>query len=83
YLIGGKGGMMIAFVMALGLNLFSYWNSGDMVLSMYGAREVDAYTAPEYYGIVQQLAERAGLPMPRVCIMENDQPNAFATGRNP
>ncbi|WP_454020068.1 zinc metalloprotease HtpX [Azospirillum sp. Marseille-Q6669] len=83
YLIGGKGGMMIAFVMALGMNLFSYWNSGDMVLSMYGAREVDAYTAPEYYGIVQQLAERAGLPMPRVYIMENDQPNAFATGRNP
>ena len=83
YLLGGKGGMMIAFVMALGMNLFSYWNSGDMVLSMYGAREVDAYTAPEYYGIVQQLAERAGLPMPRVYIMENDQPNAFATGRNP
>ncbi|MBP2292363.1 zinc metalloprotease HtpX [Azospirillum rugosum] len=83
YLIGGKGGMMIAFLMALGVNLFSYWNSGDMVLSMYGARQVDGYTAPEFHGIVQRLAERAGLPMPRVFIIENDQPNAFATGRGP
>lgn len=83
YLIGGKGGMMIAFLMALGMNLFSYWNSGDMVLSMYGAREVDAYSAPEFHGIVQRLAERAGLPMPRVFIIENEQPNAFATGRGP
>ncbi|MBP2311329.1 zinc metalloprotease HtpX [Azospirillum soli] len=83
YLIGGKGGMMIAFIMALGMNLFSYWNSGDMVLSMYGAREVDGYSAPEFYGIVARLAERAGLPMPRVYIIENDQPNAFATGRDP
>ena len=83
YLIGGKGGMMIAFIMALGMNLFSYWNSGDMVLSMYGAREVDGYSAPEFHGIVARLAERAGLPMPRVYIIENDQPNAFATGRDP
>lgn len=83
YLIGGKGGMMIAFLMALGMNLFSYWNSGDMVLSMYGAREVDGYSAPEFHGIVQRLAERAGLPMPRVFVIESDQPNAFATGRNP
>jgi len=83
FLLGGKTGLIIAFVVALGMNLFSYWNSGDMVLSMYGAREVDAYTAPEYYGIVARLAERAGLPMPRVFIIQNDQPNAFATGRDP
>ncbi len=83
FLLGGKTGLIIAFVAALGMNLFSYWNSGDMVLSMYGAREVDAYTAPEFHGIVARLAERAGLPMPRVYIIENDQPNAFATGRDP
>ncbi|MBP2232316.1 heat shock protein HtpX [Azospirillum agricola] len=83
FLLGGKTGLIVAFVVALGMNLFSYWNSGDMVLSMYGAREVDAYSAPEYYGIVARLAERAGLPMPRVFIIENDQPNAFATGRDP
>lgn len=83
FLLGGKTGLIVAFVAALGMNLFSYWNSGDMVLSMYGAREVDAYTAPEFHGIVARLAERAGLPMPRVYIIENDQPNAFATGRDP
>ncbi|HYH23272.1 MAG TPA: zinc metalloprotease HtpX [Azospirillum sp.] len=83
YLLGGQGGMMIAFLMALGMNVFAYWNSGNMVLSMYGAQEVDAHTAPDYYGIVQQLAQRAGLPMPRVYIIHSDQPNAFATGRNP
>ncbi|XEY19840.1 zinc metalloprotease HtpX [Azospirillum sp. HJ39] len=83
FLLGGKTGLIVAFVVALGMNLFSYWNSGDMVLSMYGAREVDAYTAPEFHGIVARLAERAGLPMPRVYIIENDQPNAFATGRDP
>lgn len=83
FLLGGKTGLIIAFVVALGMNLFSYWNSGDMVLSMYGAREVDAYSAPEFHGIVARLAERAGLPMPRVYIIENDQPNAFATGRDP
>jgi len=83
FLLGGKTGLIVAFVAALGMNLFSYWNSGDMVLSMYGAREVDAYSAPEFYGIVARLAERAGLPMPRVYVIENDQPNAFATGRDP
>ncbi len=83
YLLGGTGGMLIAFVVALGMNLFSYWNSGSMVLSMYGAREVDRHTAPEFHDIVARLAERADLPMPRVFIIENDQPNAFATGRNP
>ena len=82
-LIGGKGGMMIALVVAIGMNIFSYWNSDRMVLSMYGAKEVDERSAPEYYGIVRDLAARAGLPMPRVFVMNSDQPNAFATGRNP
>lgn len=82
-LIGGKGGMMIALVVAIGMNVFSYWNSDRMVLSMYGAKEVDERTAPEYYGIVRDLATRAGLPMPRVFVINSDQPNAFATGRNP
>ncbi|MFC3691323.1 zinc metalloprotease HtpX [Chenggangzhangella methanolivorans] len=83
FLIGGKGGMMIAFVVALGMNAFSYWNSGNMVLSMHGAEEVDERSAPEFYGMVRELAQRAGMPMPKVYIMHEDQPNAFATGRNP
>lgn len=83
FLIGGMGGMVIAFIIALGMNLFSYWNSDKIVLSMYGAREVDRTTAPRLYGIVEKLVKNAGLPMPRVCIMENPQPNAFATGRDP
>lgn len=83
FLLGGRNGMLVAFLMALGMNAFAYWNSGNMVLNMYGAQEVDAYTAPEFYGIVQQLAQRAGLPMPRVFVIHSDQPNAFATGRNP
>ena len=82
-LIGGQSGMMIAFVIALAMNAFSYWNSDKMVLRMHGAEEVDASTAPEYYDMVRQLAENAELPMPRVYIMHNPQPNAFATGRNP
>src|SRR5215211_430910 len=83
YLIGGSGGAMIALVMAAGMNLFAYWNSDRMVLSMYGAQEVDARTAPDLYTLVHGLAGRAGLPMPRVFIIDNPQPNAFATGRNP
>ena len=83
YLIGGQGGMVIALVVALGMNLFAYWNSDRMVLGMYGARQVDAASAPGLYGIVEQLALRADLPMPKVYVIENDQPNAFATGRNP
>src|SRR5690606_18749057 len=82
-LIGGKGGMMIALLVAIAMNFFSYWNSDRMVLSMYGAKEVDERSAPEYYGIVRDLARRAGLPMPRVYVINNEQPNAFATGRNP
>jgi heat shock protein HtpX len=83
YLVGGQSGMLIAFAVAAAMNLFTYWNSDKMVLRMYGAREVDRNSAPQFYGIVEQLAQRAGLPMPRVYVMENEQPNAFATGRNP
>jgi heat shock protein HtpX len=83
YLLGGTGGMTIALMVALAMNAFSYWNSAAMVLRMYNAHEVDARTAPEYYGLVQQLAQNAGLPMPKVYVIDNPQPNAFATGRNP
>jgi heat shock protein HtpX len=83
YLIGGSGGMMIALVVAAGTNLFSYWTADRMVLAMNRAVEVDEKSAPEYYGIVRDLSQRAGLPMPRVCLIDNPQPNAFATGRNP
>jgi heat shock protein HtpX len=74
---------MIALIVAAAMNLFGYWNSDRMVLSMYGAQEVDARTAPDLYTLVQQLAGRANLPMPRVFIIDSPQPNAFATGRNP
>ncbi|MEN3376131.1 MAG: heat shock protein HtpX [Hyphomicrobiales bacterium] len=83
YLIGGPTGAMIALIVAAAMNLFGYWNSDRMVLSMYGAQEVDARTAPDLYALVQQLAGRANLPMPRVFIIDSPQPNAFATGRNP
>ncbi len=83
YMLGGTGGIIIAFFIAAALNMFAYWNSDRMVLSMYGAREVDRQTAPGFYGIVEQLAANAELPMPRVYIIDNPQPNAFATGRNP
>ena len=81
--IGGQQGMMIALLFAIGTNFFAYWFSDSMVLKMYGARQVSAQDAPEFYNIVAQLAERAQLPMPKVYIMNNPQPNAFATGRNP
>jgi len=83
YVIGGQNGMVIAFLFAAGTNLFAYWNSDKMVLSMYGAREVDEASAPELVHLVHTLAGNAGLPMPKVYIAENPQPNAFATGRNP
>lgn len=83
YLIGGTGGMMIAFVIAAGMNLFSYWNADKMVLRMHHAVEVDERTAPEFYRMVADLAQNAGLPMPKVYVINNPQPNAFATGRNP
>lgn len=83
YLIGGQGGMMIALVIAAGMNFFSYWNSDRMVLSAYHAQEVDERSAPEFYDMIRQLSANAGLPMPKVYIYDNPQPNAFATGRNP
>ncbi len=83
YLVGGQAGMLIALLFAAATNLFAYWNADKMVLSMYGAREVDAQTAPTLVHLVSRLSSAAGLPMPRVYIVDNDQPNAFATGRNP
>jgi heat shock protein HtpX len=83
YLIGGASGATIALVVAAATNIFAYWNSDRMVLSMYGAHEADAGTAPDLHRLVSELAARAGLPMPRVFVMDNPQPNAFATGRNP
>jgi len=83
YLIGGQSGMIIALVIALATNVFAYWNSDKVVLRMYGARAVDDRSAPELYGLVEQLARRAELPMPKVYVIDSPQPNAFATGRNP
>ena len=82
-IFAGHTGMTVMLIIALGMNFFSYWFSDRMVLSMYHAREVDRASAPELYGLVEKLAERAGLPMPRVYIINEDAPNAFATGRNP
>jgi heat shock protein HtpX len=82
-LIGGQQGMLIAFAVALVMNVFSLWNADKMVLRMYGAQEVDERSAPGYYGMVRDLAARAELPMPRVYVMDSPQPNAFATGRSP
>jgi len=82
-LLGGKTGMTFALVMAFGMNFVSYWFSDKIVLKMYGAQEVTERDAPELYGVVRRLAQRAELPMPKVYIMDQDQPNAFATGRNP
>lgn len=81
--IGGKHGMTFALVMAFGMNLITYWFSDKIVLRMYGARQVSEAEAPELYDIVRRLAQRAELPMPKVYIIDEDQPNAFATGRNP
>lgn len=81
--LGGQSGMVIAFVMALGMNFFSYWFSDKIVLRMYGAQEIEEHHHPEFYGMVRNLAVRAGLPMPKVYIIPSESPNAFATGRNP
>jgi len=83
FLLGGEGGMMIALLFALGANAFAYWNSDKMVLGMYGARQVDRASHPEFYDLVARLAAQAELPMPKVYVINEDQPNAFATGRNP
>ena len=82
-MLGGRTGMMVALVVALGMNVFSYWFSDKIVLKMYNAREVDAGSAPQFYAMVQDLAQRAQLPMPKVYIIDEPAPNAFATGRNP
>ena len=82
-LLGGQAGMMIALVVALGMNFFSYWFSDKMVLRMYNAQEVDERSAPQFYRMVADLAQRADLPMPKVYLINEDAPNAFATGRNP
>ncbi|RPJ24167.1 MAG: zinc metalloprotease HtpX [Planctomycetaceae bacterium] len=81
--IGGNQGLLIAFVFALLMNFGSYWFSDKIILRMYGAREVSLHEAPDLYRLVQRLAQRAGIPMPRVYLIPSDAPNAFATGRNP
>lgn len=83
YWMAGPRGMLVALLVAASTNLFAYWNADRIVLSMYGAQEVNQRSAPELFGIVQDLARRAALPMPRVFVVDSDQPNAFATGRNP
>ncbi len=81
--IGGKSGMLIAFLIAGGMNFFAYWNSDKIVLKMYKAREVTRADSPDFYGIVENLARKANMPMPKVYVIPSDSPNAFATGRNP
>jgi heat shock protein HtpX len=82
-ILGGQNGMIIAFVLALAMNFFSYWYSDKIVLKMYGAQEVSPTDSPQLHQIVEELAHEAGIPKPRVYIIPNDSPNAFATGRNP
>jgi heat shock protein HtpX len=80
---GGSGGALIALVFAAGMNLFTFWNADKIVLRMHNAREVDERNCPEFAGLVRELANRAGLPMPRVYVIDSPHPNAFATGRDP
>ncbi|MDR1827843.1 MAG: zinc metalloprotease HtpX [Methylobacteriaceae bacterium] len=82
-MLGGLEGMSVMLIIGAVMNFYTYWTSDSRVLRAYSAREVDAASAPEFYGIVQKLAANAGLPMPKVYIIDNPQPNAFATGRNP
>lgn len=82
-LIGGESGMLLALLFGGAMNLFSYWFSDRMVLRMYNAQQVDETSAPQFYAMVRELARNAGLPMPKVYIINEAQPNAFATGRNP
>lgn len=83
YMFGGAGGAIIALAVAAAMNLFTYWNADKIVLRMHHAREVDEASAPEFYRLVADLARRGGLPMPKVYIVEDPSPNAFATGRDP
>ena len=82
-MLGGRQGAIIALLLAGGMNFFSYWFSDKIVIKMYGGQEVSAQDDPELYGLVQDLTQRAGLPMPKVYVLPQDTPNAFATGRNP
>lgn len=82
-MIGGSKGMMLALIVALGMNFFSYWFSDKLVLKMYNAQEVDEASAPQFYRMIRELATRAQLPMPKVYLIDENAPNAFATGRNP
>lgn len=82
-LIGGQNGMLIALVFAVGVNFFAYWYSADMVLKMYNAQEIGPHDAPDLYNIIGQIAYRANIPMPKVFVINEAQPNAFATGRDP
>lgn len=82
-LVGGSSGMLLALLFGGAMNVFAYWFSDKMVLKMYNAQEVDETSAPQFYGMVRELVARAGLPMPRVYLIDEAQPNAFATGRNP
>ena len=82
-MLGGESGLIIALLFAFGMNFFAYWNSDKMVLRMHGAREVDARSAPDLFRMTETMARAAGIPMPRLFILETNQPNAFATGRNP
>ncbi len=83
YMIGGTGGALIALIIAGAMNFVTYWKADKIVLSMHKAREVNARTSPDFYSIVAILAQRAGLPMPKVYVIDSPHPNAFATGRNP
>ena len=82
-MIGGESGMLLALLFGGAMNVFSYWFSDSMVLKMYNAQPVDETSAPQFYAMVRELAHKAGLPMPKVYIINEAQPNAFATGRNP
>lgn len=82
-MVGGRLGMMIALAIAVVMNFWAYWNSDKMVLRMYNAKQVDEFSAPEYYGMVRELTQKANMPMPKVYIIDEPAPNAFATGRNP
>ena len=82
-MVGGRHGAEMAFIIAAGMNFFSYWFSDKMVLAAYGAKPIDEASAPDVYAIVKELAQAAGIPMPRLYLIDSDTPNAFATGRNP
>ena len=82
-MLGGEQGMLMALLIAVGMNFFSYWFSDAMVLKMTNAQQVDERSAPQFYAVVKELADKAGLPMPKVFLIDEDAPNAFATGRNP